>query len=269
MKTLTYNQKQIAYHKEGSGHCLMLVHGFPMDSRVWKAFIKELAVHFCVIAPDLPGLGQSEMLADRHDMSLMADVLAAILEKEDIARCVFAGHSMGGYVGLAFAARYPHKLSGLALLHSHATADDENTRKMRDEAILKVFDDKKTYLESFVDSLFDPQFLKQKPEAASQIKNITLSQDEKAIVAALAGMRERESHIELLTQIKVPVLFVLGKSDSRMPVVKIMAQTGLPAHAELLMLQGVGHMGFMEAPFIISHSLSAFAERCFLIDKNK
>jgi pimeloyl-ACP methyl ester carboxylesterase len=155
------------------------------------------------------------------------------------------------------------------MLHSHASADDENTRKMRDEAILKVLDDKKTYLESFVDGLFDPQFLKHNPQAASQIKNITLSQDEKAIVAALAGMRERESHIELLTQIKVPVLFVLGKSDSRMPVVKIMAQAELPAHAELLMLQGVGHMGFLEAPFIISHSLSAFADRCFLMDSKK
>jgi len=245
------------------------VHGFPMDSRVWKAMIKELAVHFCVIAPDLPGLGQSEMLAERHDMSLMADVLAAILEKEDIAKCVFAGHSMGGYVGLAFAARYPKKMNGLALLHSHATADDENTRKMRDEAILKVFDDKKTYLESLVDSLFDPQFLKHNPQAANLIKAITLSQNEKAIVAALAGMRERESHIELLTQIKVPVLFVLGKSDSRMPVVKIMAQAGLPAHAEILMLQGVGHMGFLEAPLIVRHALRSFAERCFLIMSGK
>jgi len=73
----------------------------------------------------------------------------------------------------------------------------------------------------------------------------------------------------LLTQIKVPVLFVLGKSDSRMPVVKIMAQAGLPAHAEILMLQGVGHMGFLEAPLIVRHALRSFAERCFLIMSGK
>ncbi|HOI32035.1 MAG: alpha/beta hydrolase [Bacteroidales bacterium] len=264
MKTITYNQKQIAYHQAGAGQCLMLVHGFPMDSRVWQNFITALAEHFCVLVPDLPGFGQSEMLAERHDMSLMADVLAAILKAEKISKCVFAGHSMGGYVGLAFAAAYPEMLRGLALLHSQAAADDENTREQRNQNILKVSKDKKTYLEGFVDGLFDPDFLKQNPQSAGYIKDITQSQDEKAIVAALAGMRERESHIELLTHIKAPVLFVLGKSDSRMPLVKIMAQTVLPAHGELLMLKGVGHMGFLEAPQIVQHTLQSFTERCYL-----
>jgi len=264
MKTINYNQKQIAYHITGAGQCLILVHGFPMDSRVWKNLTAPLAEHFCVITIDLPGFGQSEMLADRHDMSLMAGVLAAILQEENITQCVVAGHSMGGYVGLAFAAAYPEMLRGLALLHSHAAADDGNAREQRNQNILKVSKDKKTYLEGFVDSLFDPDFLQQNPQSAGFIKDITQSQDEKAIVAALAGMRERESHIDLLAQINVPVLFVLGKSDSRMPLVKIMAQAVLPAHGELLMLKGVGHMGFLEAPLIVLHTLQSFAERCYL-----
>ncbi len=264
MKTITFNKKQIAYHKSGNGPCLMLVHGFPMDSRVWQATLSPLAEHFCVIAPDLPGLGSSELLADKHEMSLMAEVLAAILDAEQISQCVLVGHSMGGYAGLAFASAYPQLLQGLVLLHSHAQADDETTREQRNQNILRIYENKSPYLQSFVDSLFDPEYLKLNPQAAAFIKEITLSQDEKGIVAALAGMRDRESHIELLTQLQVPVLFILGKSDSRMPIVRIMAQAGLPAHAELLMLKGVGHMGFLEAPLVVQQAIQSFAERCLL-----
>lgn len=266
MKTLTFQQKQIAYHKKGEGNCLVLLHGFPMDSRVWKDFIEQLSNDFCVIAPDLPGLGKSEMLSERHDMSLMADVVAAILEAEQINTCVLAGHSMGGYVALAFADKYTEKLAGLSLLHSHAAADDEKGRENRNQAILKIHDDKKTFLTEFARSLFDEKFAADRHDAVRFITDITLSQEKQAVIAAMAGMRERESYIELLTQLKIPVQFVLGKSDSRMPLVKIMAQAGLPHHGELLMLAGVGHLGFLESPLIVMDALKAFVARCFLID---
>ncbi|MBZ0243321.1 MAG: alpha/beta hydrolase [Bacteroidales bacterium] len=265
MKTIKFQQKQIAYHKKGEGKCLVLLHGFPMDSRVWKDFMVALSENFCVIAPDLPGLGKSEMIAERHDMGLMADVVAAILEAEQIHKCVLAGHSMGGYVGLAFANKYAEKLAGLALLHSHASADDAAGRENRNQAILKIHDDKKAFLTDFAQSLFDEEFAANTPDAVRFITDITLSQEKLAVVAAMAGMRERESHIELLSKLKVPVLFVLGKSDSRMPLVKIMAQAGLPQHAELLMLEGVGHVGFLESPLIVREALKAFVLRCYLL----
>lgn len=265
MKTIIFQQKQIAYHKKGQGKCLVLLHGFPMDSRVWTDFIDKLSETFCVIAPDLPGLGKSEVLAERHEMPLMADAVAAILEAEQISKCVLAGHSMGGYVGMAFANKYAKKLVGLALLHSHASADDEQGRENRNQAILKIQDNKKVFLTDFVEGLFDKKFATHNPEAVRFITDITLSQEKQAVVAAMAGMRDRESHIELLSKLKVPVLFVLGKSDSRMPVVKIMAQAGLPQHAELLMLEGVGHMGFLESPFIEMNALKAFVLRCYLV----
>ena len=265
MKTIQFNQKQIAYTKEGSGHCLVLLHGFPMDSRVWNGFRRELASSFCVITPDLPGFGRSEMIEKRHDMFLMADAVAAILKAEQVSSCVMAGHSMGGYVALAFAKSYPQLLSGFVLFHSHATADDEATRENRNKAILSVIHDKKDFVSSFIDGLFEPAFFNSYRVDCDAVKAIALSQSEDAIVAALAGMRERESHIELLTKVKVPVLFILGKNDSRMPVVKIMAQAGLPAHAELMMLDGVGHMGFLEAKLATRHAIASFAERCFLL----
>ena len=266
MKTITFQQKQIAYHKKGEGNCLVLLHGFPMDSRVWTDFIDKLSASFCLIAPDLPGLGKSEMLAERHDMSLMADAVAAILETEKISKCVLAGHSMGGYVGLAFADKYSEMLAGLSLLHSHASADDAQGRENRNQAILKIHDDKKTFLTNFIKSLFDEEFAAQNTNAVRFITDITLSQEKQAVVAAMTGMRERKSYIELLTQLKIPVQFVLGKSDSRMPLIKIMAQAALPPHGELLMLKGVGHVGFLESPLIVMGALKAFVLRCYLLD---
>ena len=265
MKTITFQQKQIAYRIKGQGQCLVLLHGFPMDSRVWTDFIDKLSADFCVIAPDLPGLGKSEILAERHDMSLMADVVSAILETEQISKCVLAGHSMGGYVALAFADKYGDKLVGLSLLHSHASADDAQARENRNQAILKIHDDKKAFLTNFVQSLFDEKFAEANPDAVRFITDITLSQEKLAVAAAMAGMRERESYIELLTKLQVPVQFVLGKSDSRMPLIKIMAQAGLPSHGELLMLEGVGHVGFLESPLIVMDALKTFAARCFLV----
>ncbi len=265
MKKALIDQKEIAYRIEGKGDCLVLIHGFPEDHRIWDDFVQKLSSRFTVISLDLPGFGQSAMLNETHSMGLMAMAIKAILDEENIEHCVLAGHSMGGYVALAFVNDYPEFVDGIVLFHSQATADDEQAAANRDKAILQVLTDKTAYLENFTHSLYDQAFHRSHPEIVARLNNISHSQSERAIIAALGGMRDRESHINLLTQIKCPVLFILGKSDSRMPAVKIMAQAGLPAHAELLMIDKVGHMGFAEAPEVTRLTLEAFAEKCFTL----
>jgi pimeloyl-ACP methyl ester carboxylesterase len=119
-----------------------------------------------------------------------------------------------------------------------------------------------------VPGLFDPSFQANNPASIETIYNISNDQTEKGIIAALAGMRDRSNHIHLLTQLRIPVLFILGKTDPRMPVVKILAQAGLPQHAEILLIDHVGHMGFIEKPMLTMQLLGDFAGRCFGILKN-
>jgi pimeloyl-ACP methyl ester carboxylesterase len=265
MKKAIFDHKEIAYQVSGQGNCLLLVHGFPMDHRVWDDFSRNLSTHFKVICPDLPGFGASHMMAESHSMNLMARAVKAVLDEEKVGRCVFVGHSMGGYVGLAFAKQFPQMLSGLVLFHSQAAADDEQALIRRNEAIVQVITDKDNFLDQFLPGLFDQAYLSTHYTEMAALDKIVRDQSEKAIIAALSGMRDRESHINLLTKISRPVLFVLGKSDTRMPAVKIMAQAGLPQHAELLMLEHIGHMGFAEAPMVTRLSIQHFAEKCFIL----
>jgi pimeloyl-ACP methyl ester carboxylesterase len=265
MKKALLDHKEIAYELSGQGNCLVLVHGFPMDHRVWDDFSKSLSTHFKVICPDLPGFGASAMMGESHSMNLMARAVKAVLDEEKVERCVFVGHSMGGYVGLAFAKQFPDRLAGLTLFHSQAAADDEQAQIRRNEAIVQVITDKNNYLDQFLPGLFDPAFPATHQPTVAAFDNIVRDQSEKAIVAALSGMRDRESHISLMTKISRPVLFILGKSDARMPAVKIMAQAGLPQHAEMLMLEHVGHMGFAEAPLVTKLGIRYFAEKCFIL----
>lgn len=263
MSSFFLRDKKIAYSVHGRGPCLVLLHGFPMDSSVWDGFVPALASKFTVITIDLPGFGASACLSEKHDMSLIAQMVRAVLSQESIKECVLAGHSMGGYVGLEFAAQFPEMLKGLVLFHSQAAGDDEQGKQARNQTIKRIKQDKRVFVKGFIASLFDPDFAKKQPAVVDQFRSIAEKQTVEAITAAMAGLRDRASHIDLLTHLKIPVLFILGKSDSRMPVLKIMAQAGLPAHAELLILDKVGHMGFAEKPELSCKVLSDFAKRCF------
>jgi len=248
---------------DGEGNTLVLLHGFPMDSRVWDNAKQRFASYFEVICIDLPGFGQTENLHETHSMVLMAEAVHAVLTHENIKKCLLLGHSMGGYVALAFAKLFPDILKGWILLHSHAAEDDATGKEKRDKAIQSVLKNKANFLNSFMEGLFVDDFANKHPEKVDFIRYICLSQSEQAITAALRGIRDRQNQLNLLKKIQVPVLFILGKNDIRMPFIKIMEQAQLPAHAELLILDQVAHFGFMEKPEITGLTIGMFATKCF------
>lgn len=265
MNNISFQTKTISYTITGEGPCLVLLHGFPMDHRVWEKSSQHLSTYFKTICIDLPGFGNSDVLDEIHSMSIMAQAVQAVLDQEKIEKCVVLGHSMGGYVSLEFAKQFPERLKGLILLHSQAAADDESAKKNRNNAIKAVNENKEAFIIPFIDGLFSDQFTQKHPEKIQFIKEICLSQKVDAISAALAGMRDRADQLELLKRIHVPVLFILGKEDKRMPFDKIMLQATLPEHAELLILDKVAHFGFMEKPQIVGMTIGQFAEKCFTI----
>lgn len=262
MKSVLYQGKRIAYAAEGRGPTLVFLHGFPMDRRVWDEYKHFFSSDFLVITIDLPGFGQSEPFGEAHTMGLMAEAVKAVLDQEGIQKAVLIGHSMGGYAALAFASLFPAMLSGLVLFHSHGAADDEVALSGRATAIKAVQYDREAFVRGFIDGLFGQQAAMHHTAAVDRITEIALSQTKEAVLAGIAGLRDRTSKLSVLHELAVPVLFILGKQDSRMPFERIMAQTALPAHAELLLLSGVGHMGFLEAETTTAQAISYFAQRC-------
>ena len=246
-KQLFFNGHKVNYRVEGSGPAMVLLHGFLESLVMWDDFTSALSKMNKVITIDLPGFGKTDVFSNIHSMELMADTVHAVLEKENIKFCVLTGHSMGGYVSLAFAKKYADKLKGLVLFHSQVEADDEQGKVNRNRTIDIVRRNHKDFIAGFIPSLFAEQNIEKYRDKIDEAKAVSMETSAEGVIAALAGMRDRKDHSALLRELDIPVLFIAGKQDSRITMEKILPQILLPKHAESLILDGVGHMGFIEA----------------------
>ena len=260
-KQLVYNSTAINYNIVGSGSTVVLLHGFLEELSIWDNLSKKLSLTIQVITIDLPGFGKSGLISESHSMNLMADVVNEILITECVSKCIIVGHSMGGYVALAFAELFSDKLSGLILFHSQAAADDCKAKKNRDRTIEIVKNNHSKFISSFIPELFcEMNVGKYKSEIEHLIK-VSLQTKDEGIIASLRGMRDRKDQIELLKELNIPILFIVGKQDSRIPLEKINQQISLPKISEVLMMDNVGHMGFIEAKDITFASIESFVNR--------
>lgn len=260
---LTYRDKSINYTKEGSGNTIVLLHGFLESLKMWEEFSKSLSKEFSVICIDLPGFGETAVFSDIHSMEFMAEVVKAVLDENKVKHCVMTGHSMGGYVALAFAEKYHNMLKGFTLFHSHAGADTEEARINRDRAVKAVELSRKSFINQFIPSLFAPDNVETFENEIEELQELARLTGKEAIIAALKGMRDRKSKLGLLMTTSIPVQFILGKQDSKIPYDKVLVQTTLPKHSEITFLRDAGHMGFLEEKEITLNAIRSFASNCF------
>ncbi len=261
-KSVVFQNKKIFYKKEGNGPAILFLHGFLEDNSIWEVFIDGLKENFTCIAVDLPGFGKTETFSANHSMSFMASAAKAVLDSENIDSTVITGHSMGGYVSLAFAAKFPQMLKGLVLFHSQAAADDAEAKTNRNRTIEVVKKEHKNFISGFIPLLFAKQNVEKFKTEIDILKEKSLKTTAEGIIASLAGMRDRDDNTAVLKEAKFPLFFVVGKQDSRIPLDKIVSQITIPQHSETIILDGVGHMGFIEAPGKIFPVLTAFYNRC-------
>ena len=154
MKSILYNDKKIFFAESGKGKTIVLLHGFTETSKIWDSFRDQLSESFRVIVIDLAGHGKSESLEPVHSMELQADVVYEVLKQRKVKKCLMIGHSMGGYVTLAFTSKYPEMLKGLCLFHSHPFPDSPEDLKNRNRTIKVVEQDKFGFVSRFITSLF-------------------------------------------------------------------------------------------------------------------
>lgn len=244
---IDFNKTKIHFDDRGSGQAVVLLHGFLESLEMWDHFSAELSDDFRVICIDLPGHGKSEVFNDGLTMEIMANWVKAVLDHLKVETCVMVGHSMGGYVTLEFAERYPERLRGFALFHSHASADTEEARVNRRRTINIVKLDKVGFIKEFIPDLFAQENTVRFADKIELQQQRAVQTPPQGIIAALEAMGGRTGKTEFLQHADMPVLFIAGKEDKRIPIQKVMAQAILPAHAEVLIMDKVGHMGFIEA----------------------
>ncbi|MGM0529494.1 MAG: alpha/beta fold hydrolase [Bacteroidota bacterium] len=246
-KSIEYQQGKIIYYDEGSGNVIILLHGYLETSDVWRDFIPGLAENFRVISIDLPGHGESGVLGEEHSMEFMADAVLAVMNKEGIEKAMLTGHSMGGYVALAFVEKYPESLFAYCLFHSHPFADTEEIIDNRKREIRVVESGKKDLIypvnipKMFAD--FNTDRFKQQLEHNKKTASAIPAE---GIIAVLKGMISRPSRIEILGKGDVPMLMILGRYDNYIPYDEVKNRIKLPDNAEMLVLEKSGHLGFIE-----------------------
>lgn len=243
----------------GQGPVVVLLHAFPLDRSMWLPQIDPLADQYRVIAPDLPGFGDSTLKPDAS-MDGFADAVAEHLDEKEISEpVVLGGLSMGGYVALAFARRYPQRLRALVLADTRAEADGEAARANRDKMItLASHSPASAVIEQLVPKLIGPEALKSKPELVEAVVKLGSAQRPEAIVAALKALRDRPDATPGLASIRVPTLVLVGKHDALTPpdVAKHLAD-GIP-NARLGVIERAGHLANAEEPRAFNDMLLAF-----------
>lgn len=260
-KHILFKGRKIHYSIQGRGKAIVLLHGFLGDMSIWRYFTRKLSTEFSVVLVDLPGHGRSESLEKEHTMDQMAEAVHGVIKETGITGVHMAGHSMGGYVTLAFAEKYPRLLRGYTLFHSHAAGDSPEAGAQRIRTIQIVEKDRIGFIQGFIPALFDSKNVARHRDDISRLRATAVSMSKEAVIAALEGMRTRPDRTHVLVHSTVPVQFIIGKNDSRIPMELVLPQTLLPAHSEVLLLDQVGHMGFIEAREQTFKSLVHFAKK--------
>ncbi len=255
LKTFTYQSSKIFYRTVGAGKPVVLIHGFAEDGEVWKNQIEFLKDHFYLIIPDLPGSGQSAMI---NDMSIegMAEVIKAILLNEETETCSMTGHSMGGYITLAFAEKYPEMLTSAGLVHSSAFADSEEKKANRLKSIEFV---KKNgayeFLKAVIFDLFSETWAAANSETIERQVEKSKNFTDEAIIAYYQAMVNRPDRTHVLKNFPKPILFIIGEHDKAVPFEQSMQQCYLPNLSYIHILRNSAHMGMLEEADLVNNAL--------------
>jgi pimeloyl-ACP methyl ester carboxylesterase len=248
------------YTTTGNGEPIVLIHGFGEDSTVWQKQANALQKKYRVILPELPGTGRTA--PDKAiSMSSMADNIAEILLHEKISSAIVIGHSMGGYITLAFAEKYPQLLKAFGLVHSTAFADTEQKITARKKSMEFISQHgSAAFLSSTTPNLFAPFNRTPMAETISQLVTDTSYILPDALLAFLKAMINRKDKTLILRETKLPVLFIVGKEDQAVPFADTMLQVHLPELSYIHILQRSGHMSMLEETEKCTAALQQFVE---------
>lgn len=239
----------LAYKKEGKGTPVVLLHAFPLSSRMWRNDIRTLAPFAQVIAPDLPGFGGSAG-ESAGSIADMAGAVAGLLDHLKIQEPVFlAGLSMGGYVAFEFLRQFPKRIRGLALLSTRAAADTPETKEKRFKGIEAIrTHGLEAYGKKMIENLLGETTRKSKTEIINEVMEIILSSRPEGAMNALKAMAERRDSTDLLSAIRFPALVGAGEEDTLIKPEDARALHSAIPGSEFQLVQKAGHLINLEQP---------------------
>ncbi len=248
---------------EGTGIPVVLLHGYLESLEIWKSFSGKLKQFFRIIRIDLPGHGDSGILQKIHTMEQLAEATRFVLDALFIDKCVLIGHSMGGYVTLAFRELYPERLMGFSLFHSTPFPDNLEKKQARDREIDLVKQHKKDLIvNTNIPNVFAEDNLETLKEDVERAKEIARKTSDEGIIATLEGMKLRPGRSEVIKNSQIPFLLILGKKDKHIPFEDIKSKLEVNQMGEVHVLENSGHIGFIEEPEKSADIVRSFVQKC-------
>src|ERR1700681_261915 len=272
---LTIDGRRIGYDDSGgAGVPVVLLHGFPLDRTVWNEQLAAVAAAGArVIRVDLRGCGESEPSDGPALMEALAGDVAGVLDALQVERAALVGHSIGGYVALAFFRMYEERVAGLALVASHVAEDasrnanaDPAQRELaagRDDLAARLERDgtMDAAVDSYLPRYFAPSAYRERLELVERTRAIMQRQNARGCAQLVRGMKERLDSHDLLEDVRVPALVIAGAQDAYLKAETLRETAAAIAGAEFVQLAGVGHLPMLEAPAETANALAAFAQR--------
>lgn len=262
-KFCKYKNETVSFYDKGKGRVVVLLHGYLGSYKIWDNTIQNLSKSYRVVAIDLPGHGATSNFGYAHSMELMAKCVKTVLDTLRLKRYVIIGHSMGGYVALAFADLFPDNLKGICLYHSTAYADSDEKKNDRLRAIELVKKSRNIYTKATIKNLFATKNLKYLKQEISFATEIAKSTGKQGVIAALYGMRDRPSRDLILGLVEYPIMMVVGELDNVLNYNLLLEQFKSIKNGKLLYFEHDGHFGFLESPRQSNKALRGFLRMCF------
>ncbi|WP_159799304.1 alpha/beta fold hydrolase [Flavobacterium sp. MK4S-17] len=257
---VNYKNIQISYTDKGKGTAIVFLHGFLENQGMWQNITPEFEKKYRIVTIDLLGHGQTGCLGYVHSMEDMADAVHAVLQELHIRKVVLVGHSMGGYVSLAFAELYPDMVKGLVLQNSTSRPDSEEKKTNRDRAIKAVKNDYTGFVRLSIANLFSEENREKFKQEIENLRSEALKTPVQGIIAALEGMKIRKDREVILHFAPYPILFVLGEKDQSL-IYEDQADQAEGTQVKLVTYPD-GHMSHIENKEALIQELREFFKKC-------
>ncbi len=248
------------YVKEaGSGVPLVLLHGYCGSHRYWDDAAALLAERYRVITPDLRGHGDSPSADGPYSMESLAEDTLRLLDRLGLERVFLFGHSLGGYVTLAFAEQYADRLIGFGLVHSTSYPDSDVAKANRNKAVDTIGKDGvEAFVNGLVPKLFAPEHRNERQDPMRKALEIGYGTSSQGAIGCALGMRDRPDRTSVLKDAKLPILLLAGEKDEVIAEDRRFPVSGAPITQ--VTLSGVGHMSMMENPKALADAIGTFVQ---------
>jgi len=235
---------------------LVLLHGHGVDDRIWEDLDASLNDHFTIVRPNI------SLFTFCQSIEEYAIELHRFLTNANIQKCTLIGHSMGGYIALAFAEKYPEMLEGFGLFHSTAYADDEAKKHQRNQTIdLLKNHGTEAFVKHSAPNLYGDRFKELYPEKINKHIQDFGKLPAQALIAGINAMRDRPDRTAVLASMPFPVLFIIGMRDNLIPFESCIALSEYPKQSYPFILAEAGHMGMVERPDATSRMINWYLDK--------